>query len=50
MEEGSLRKIIKSCGEHINKNRTLIIFPEGARVAYGEQSILKKEFLEFLMS
>lgn len=25
----SLRKIIKSCGEHVNKNRTLIIFPEG---------------------
>jgi len=44
----SLRKIIKSCGEHVNKNRTLIIFPEGTRVAYGEQSSLKKGIFKIL--
>ena len=44
----SLIKIIKSCGEHISKNRTLIIFPEGTRVAYGEQSSLKKGIFKIL--
>ena len=44
----SLRKIIKSCGEHVNKNRTLIIFPEGTRIAYGEQSNLKKGIFKIL--
>ena len=44
----SLRKIIKSCGEHVNKNRTLIIFPEGTRIAYGEQSSLKKGIFKIL--
>ena len=44
----SLRKIIKSCGEHVDKNRTLIIFPEGTRIAYGEQSILKKGIFKIL--
>ena len=44
----SLRKIIKSCGEHVDKNRTLIIFPEGTRIAYGEQSNLKKGIFKIL--
>ena len=44
----SLRKIIKSCGEHVDKNRTLIIFPEGTRIAYGEQSSLKKGIFKIL--
>ncbi len=33
MEVKSLKKIIKSSKDHIDKKRTLIIFPEGTRVA-----------------
>lgn len=44
----SLKKIIKSCGEHIRKKRTLIIFPEGTRIAYGEKAHLKKGVFKIL--
>ena len=44
----SLKKIIKSYKDHIEKKRTLIIFPEGTRVPYGEKSEIKKGVLKIL--
>ena len=44
----SLKKIMKACEEHINNDRTLIIFPEGTRVAYGENVEIKKGVLRIL--
>ena len=44
----SLKKIMKSCGEHIDNDRTIIIFPEGTRVAYGKNVEIKKGVLKIL--
>ncbi len=44
----SLKKIINSSKYHIDKKRTLIIFPEGTRVPYGEKSHIKKGVLKIL--
>ena len=47
----SLKKIIKTCDEHINKNRTLIIFPEGTRSPFGTKAKIKRgvfKILEFI--
>ncbi len=44
----SINKIIKSSRDHIDKKRTLIIFPEGTRVPYGEKSNIKKGVLKIL--
>ena len=38
----SLKKIMRSCEDHILKRRTLVIFPEGTRVPYGMNVKLKK--------
>ncbi len=49
----SLKKIIKSCDEHINKNRTLIIFPEGTRAPFGTKAKIKRgvfKIIEFIKS
>ena len=44
----SLKKIIESSRDHIEKKRTLIIFPEGTRVTYGEKSEIKKGVLKII--
>lgn len=44
----SLKKIMKACGDHIDNNRTLIIFPEGTRVPYGKNIEIKKGVLKIL--
>ena len=44
----SLKKIMKACDEHIENERTLIIFPEGTRVDYGKNIEIKKGFLRIL--
>ena len=44
----SLKKIIESSRDHIEKKRTLIIFPEGTRVPYGRKSDIKKGVLKIL--
>ena len=46
----SLKKIMKSCDKHIQNDRTLIIFPEGTRVEYGENIEIKKGVLKILDS
>ena len=47
----SLKKIMKSCDEHIKQGRTLIIFPEGTRSLYGTEAKIKRgvfKILEFI--
>jgi len=44
----SLKKIMKACDEHIDNDRTLIIFPEGTRVNYGKNIEIKKGVLKIL--
>ena len=44
----SLKKIMKACDEHIDNDRTLIIFPEGTRVNYGKNIEIKKGVLRIL--
>jgi 1-acyl-sn-glycerol-3-phosphate acyltransferase len=46
----SLNKIMKACDEHVTNDRTLIIFPEGTRVAYGKNVEIKKGVLRILDS
>ncbi len=46
----SLKKIMKSCDEHIHENRTIIIFPEGTRSVYGTKANLKRGILKILES
>ena len=46
----SLKKIMKSCDEHIKKNRTLIIFPEGTRSLYGTKAKIKRGVFKILES
>jgi 1-acyl-sn-glycerol-3-phosphate acyltransferase len=46
----SLKKIMKACDEHINNDRTLIIFPEGTRVPYGKNIEIKKGIFKILDS
>tara|TARA_B100001059_G_scaffold113608_1_gene113764 strand:- start:1461 stop:2075 length:615 start_codon:yes stop_codon:yes gene_type:complete len=46
----SLKKIMKSCGEHIEQERTLIIFPEGTRSLYGTKVKLKRGIFKILDS
>jgi 1-acyl-sn-glycerol-3-phosphate acyltransferase len=47
----SLKKIMKLSNEHIKKNRTLIIFPEGTRSPYGTKAKIRRgvfKILEFI--
>ena len=44
----SLKKIMKSCDEHIQENRTIIIFPEGTRSLYGTKANLKRGVFKIL--
>ena len=46
----SLKKIMKSCDEHIKENRTIIIFPEGTRSLYGTKAKLKRGVFKILES
>ena len=46
----SLKKIMKSCDEHIQENRTIIIFPEGTRSLYGTKANLKRGVFKILES
>jgi len=46
----SLKKIMRSCDDHISSGRTLIIFPEGTRVPYGKNVEIKKGILKILES
>ena len=46
----SLKKIMKSCDDHINNGRTLVIFPEGTRVPYGKSVEIKKGVLKIIDS
>ena len=46
----ALKKIMNSCNDHINKNRTLIIFPEGTRVPYGQTGTIKKGIFKIVES
>tara|TARA_B100000282_G_C31665515_1_gene459654 strand:+ start:143 stop:835 length:693 start_codon:yes stop_codon:yes gene_type:complete len=46
----SLKKILDSCGGHIEKKRTLIVFPEGTRVPYGHKVHLKKGIFKIIDS
>ena len=46
----SLKKIMKSCDEHIQKNRTIIIFPEGTRSLFGTKAKLKRGVFKILES
>jgi 1-acyl-sn-glycerol-3-phosphate acyltransferase len=39
---------MKDCDEHIDNDRTLIIFPEGTRVNYGKNIEIKKGVLRIL--
>ena len=42
----ALKKIMNSCNDHIANKRTLIIFPEGTRVPYGQTGTIKKGILK----
>ena len=44
----SLKKIMKSCAEHIHENRTIIIFPEGTRSVYGTKANLKRGIFKII--
>ena len=46
----SLKKIMRSCDDHVNSGRTLIIFPEGTRVLYGKNIEIKKGVLKIIDS
>ena len=46
----ALKKIMKSCDEHIQKKRTIIIFPEGTRSLYGTEAKLKRGVFKILDS
>ena len=46
----SLKKIMESCGEHVQQKRALIIFPEGTRVPYGASVKLKKGIFKIIES
>ena len=46
----SLKKIMKSCDEHIQENRTIIIFPEGTRSLFGTKAKLKRGVFKILES
>ena len=46
----ALKKIMNSCNDHIANNRTLIIFPEGTRVAYGKTGTIKKGIFKIIES
>ena len=46
----SLKKIMNSCNHHIEKNNSLIIFPEGTRMPFGSKTQIKKGVLKILES
>ncbi len=46
----ALKKILNSCNEHIANKRTLIIFPEGTRVPYGQRGTIKKGIFKIVES
>ena len=46
----SLKKIMQSCDEHIQENRTIIIFPEGTRSLFGTKAKLKRGVFKILES
>ena len=46
----SIKKIMKSCDEHIQENRTIIIFTEGTRSLYGTKAKLKRGVFKILES
>ena len=46
----ALKKIMNSCNDHIANKRTLIIFPEGTRVPYGQTGTLKKGIFKIIES
>ena len=46
----ALKKIMNSCNDHIDNNRTLIIFPEGTRVPYGQTGTIKKGIFKIIES
>jgi 1-acyl-sn-glycerol-3-phosphate acyltransferase len=46
----SLKKIMKSCDEHIQEKRTIIIFPEGTRSLFGTKAKLKRGVFKILES
>ena len=46
----ALKKIMSSCNDHIANKRTLIIFPEGTRVAYGQTGTIKKGIFKIIES
>ena len=41
---------MNSCNDHIVNNRTLIIFPEGTRVPYGQTGKIKKGIFKIIES
>ena len=46
----ALKKIMNSCNDHIANKRTLIIFPEGTRVPYGQTGTIKKGIFKIIES
>ena len=46
----SLKKIMSLCNHHIEKNNSLIIFPEGTRMPFGSKTQIKKGVLKILES
>ena len=46
----AIKKIMNLCNHHIANKRTLIIFPEGTRVPYGETIKLKKGIFKIIES
>ena len=41
---------MNSCNDHIANSRTLIIFPEGTRVPYGQQGTIKNVIFKIIES
>ena len=41
---------MNSCNDHIANKRTLIIFPEGTRVPYGQAGTIKKGIFKIIES
>ena len=46
----ALKKIMTSCNDHVANKRTLIIFPEGTRVPYGQTGVIKKGIFKIIES
>ena len=46
----ALKKIMNTCNDHISNKRTLIIFPEGTRVPYGQTGKIKKGIFKIIES